>query len=119
MYGDLKNIAQPYDVDSNACGRDSLKEYPYLFFTKFVTDIKDVKGTVCVAECRTNWNKPFKCHTNSQITDCSQIKFYPSVAYFNRFCVSNLAEDTDNIRGEPHSVLSETAESYYDVEDNS
>lgn len=88
--GNLKNIAQPYDVDSNACGRGALKDFPYLFFNEFVTNYKNVKGTVCVKECLSDPSKNYACYPNSSITNCNQIKYYKAKTYFHRFCLADI-----------------------------
>ena len=86
--GDLRKIAQPYDVDSNPCGREQLEEFPYLFFTEYVTNPKDVQGTVCVKECSQDPNHVFECYPNSAVTNCGAISYYPTSAWMDRFCIS-------------------------------
>lgn len=117
--GNLENIGQPYDVDSNPCGKGKAKNYPYLFFTEFITDYKNVKGTVCVEKCLNESSVAYKCLVNSEISDCKNIKFYPTKTYFHRFCVSDLTNHKDGFLNEAKSLLTKNALSNNDIEVNS
>ena len=79
IYGDISKIAQPYDVDSNACGKGDVEDFPYLFFTEYADDAQNVKGTVCVKECLSDPKDSYECYPNSEVTNCGTIAYYPTI----------------------------------------
>jgi hypothetical protein len=117
--GDLRNIAQPFDVDSNACGKGSALAFPYLFFTEKVTNYKDVRGTVCVAECHKKRGQSYKCLPNSVVSNCAQIAYYPTTTWFSRFCVADVFDKAINkIKGKPASVITNGAQTMTEAKKN-
>ena len=50
-FGRIDNIAQPFDVDGNRCGRGLTKSFPMVFFNDKITDKNAITGTICVASC--------------------------------------------------------------------
>ena len=93
-FGNLRNIAQPFDVDGNACGRDSLRNFKYLFFNDWVPNKNSVQGTICVDSCPVTPGQKIGCFPNSQITKCDQINTYPAEGRVKRFCISKVEGTT-------------------------
>merc|ERR1711935_457834 len=117
--GDLRNIAQPFDVDSNRCGHGTAKDFPYLFFTEKVLNYKDVKGTVCVSECHKKKGQAYACLPNSAVANCAQIAYFPTTTWFSRFCVADVFDSAINkIKGKPASVLTQGAQTMDDAKKN-
>lgn len=108
--GNLKNIAQPYDVDSNACGKGALKDFPYLYFNSFVYNPKKVTGSVCVKKCLNDPTQTYQCYPNSEIKTCSAISYYATKTFMERFCLAVITStktrrvlfDVDNLNYSPY-----------------
>lgn len=114
--GDLSKLAQPYDVDSNPCGKGELAKFKYQFFNEFVTNPYKVKGTICVKECQGVNTKAYECYPNSEIPSCGNIRYYPTVTFMERFCVADYDEKAlKTIQGAEVSIVTAAAESVKDV----
>lgn len=118
-FGNLRNIAQPFDVDGNACGRDALSSFKYIFFNEFVPDRNNVSGTVCVASCPKLPSEKIACYPNSEIKNCGEIKTYPSEDKVKRFCISKIKGTSINdFAGKLASVLTTNASTWEEIKEN-
>ena len=61
--GDLSNIAQPFDIDKNACGKGSAANFPLLYFNE--PDKTFTKSTICVSKCPEEASSPINCLPNT------------------------------------------------------
>ncbi|CAD8196524.1 unnamed protein product [Paramecium octaurelia] len=112
--GNLLLIDRGYDPDHRPCGIDTLRDYPFIYFTTLNSDF--LWKTVCVQECPsvtvpkhkhlqynppttttvptttttpigTTPNSQLKCAVNSIVTSCSQATLYNSIKFDQRVCI--------------------------------
>ncbi|CAK63980.1 unnamed protein product, partial (macronuclear) [Paramecium tetraurelia] len=112
--GNLLLIDRGYDPDHRPCGIDTLRDYPFIYFTTLNSDF--LWKTVCVQECPsvtvpkykhlqynppttaavptttttpigTTQNSQLKCAVNSIVTSCSQATLYNSIKFDQRVCI--------------------------------
>jgi hypothetical protein len=83
--GNPNLVLYPYDEDGRQCGRNDLKEYPYLYFYQAVSNFKDINVTniiqgVCVSECPSEYVENLKCVPTRDNQNCavSENNFYVS-----------------------------------------
>jgi len=118
-YGNLRNVAQPFDQDGNACGRGDYKDFPMLFFNSWVLDPNAVKNTICISECPAQEAQLVKCKPNTVFKDCADLNAYPSRAILNRFCISRTSEkELKTIVGKASSVITTGAMNFDGVKNN-
>ncbi|EGR34468.1 hypothetical protein IMG5_010560 [Ichthyophthirius multifiliis] len=69
----IQEFITPRDPDHRACGKKTLKEYPFIYFAN--PDKNYLTNTVCIKQCPNNLQKnmegqKIECATNSNVKSC-------------------------------------------------
>jgi len=68
IYGDLRNLFQPYDGQGTQCGKGNATNYPYLYWANIGLSYESfTEGTVCVKECPPTNTSTLLCFPNKDI----------------------------------------------------
>lgn len=95
MKGDPNLLAAPFDKDGHQCGLDDgYESFPKIYISNFLTDPSEITF-VCVKECPRTSSQELPCKTTSSVTDCSQLKIYPSDTIVHLCYPKDIIEDFD------------------------
>ena len=95
--GDLGNIAQPYDSDGQACGKDKAKDFGFLYINEPFSS-KFNENMICIKNCPANEQDIVDCLTNTDIKNCEDVKIYESVGFAGRICIPKNPNLTNVVR---------------------
>lgn len=107
--GEPSRLAQAYDSDNHACGREKgYEDYPYIYFAKPNTTLTSpLNLTVCAKSCPKNETEgSIDCKPNSKVAVCRfstdpkkpGIEMYSTVPFLGKICVPTEPKLLANVR---------------------